>query len=291
MYLGSFCFWLCQLVRKSPRAAWTMTSMTCHWKQGLNMPEIDVRNKETPRGRREFFFWEAKHDSIGDSVGWISLNSESTQFIPIPSLVQQHLPLLVTQQKTKGKPWQVELKVEEGPDAYVTDSTVGRSLGHKKNSGWNSELWFSFFNHKKLSTPNLSRISSVFKTGALQFLRSIGVEIPSQFLETPNCGCFSRSLFSKDHGVYQIPGQAAIALEVEDPMRQTVDQTNTRSKRFAPLVIIEVIHHPYKLRRSEMSLHIQQGFLFFRIVSDSNIQCNLFFHFFILGGSQLVGTH
>ena len=84
---------------------------------------------------------------------------------------------------------------------------------------------FSFLHHKKLSTPNLSRISSVFKTGALQFLISIGVEIPSQFLETPNCGCFSRSLFSKDHGLYQIPGQAAIALEVEDPMRQTVDQT------------------------------------------------------------------
>ena len=147
---------------------------------------------------------------------------------------------------------------------------------------------FSFLHHKKLSTPNLSRISSVFKTGALQFLISIGVEIPSQFLETPNCGCFSRSLFSKDHGLYQIPGQAAIALEVEDPMRQTVDQTNTRSKRYPPLVIIEVVHHPYKLRRSEMSLHIQQGFPFFRIVSDS---MQSFFHFFILGGSQLVGTH
>lgn len=140
---------------------------------------------------------------------------------------------------------------------------------------------FSFFNHNKLSTPNLSRISSVFKTGALQFLRSIDVEIPSQFLETPNCGCFSRSLFSKDHGLYQIPGQAAIALEVEDPMRQTVDQTNTRSKRFPPLVIIEVVHHPYKLRRSEISLHIRQGFLFFRIVSDSNIHSGFKHHFFM----------
>ena len=189
----------------------------------------------------------------------------------------------------------MELKVEEGPDAYVTDSTVGRSLGHKKQRlkkvAGTQNCDFSFFNHKKLSTPNLSRISSVFKTGALQFLRSIDIAIPSQFLETPNCGCFSRSLFSKDHGLYQIPGQAAIALEVEDPMRQTVDQTNTRSKRFPPLVIIEVVHHPYKLRRSEISLHIRQGFLFFRIVSDSSIQCNSFFHVSILGGSQLVGTH
>ena len=71
-------------------------------------------------------------------------------------------------------------------------------------------------------------------------------------------------LVSKDHGVYQIPGQAAIALEVEDPMRQTVDQT-TRLKRFPPVIMIEVFH-PWMLQPGSkiplIPLHIQQGFLF-----------------------------
>ena len=80
MYLGSF--WLCQLVRKSPRAAWTMTWMTCHWKQGLNMPEIDVRNKETPRGRREFFW--GKRNTIQSET----LPDESLLILNLPNLSQ-----------------------------------------------------------------------------------------------------------------------------------------------------------------------------------------------------------
>ena len=110
---------------------------THHW-IGLNMPEIDVRNKAGQRLPGSHFSTTALIKSLkipATSLSAVQQNPETQGWLPSKPLGD----ICWTDRNFFHPKWwfrprrfrseKVELQVDQGPDAYITDTTVGRSLG------------------------------------------------------------------------------------------------------------------------------------------------------------------
>ena len=133
---------------------------THHW-IGLNMPEIDVRNKAGQRLPGSHFSTTALIESLkipATSLSAVQQKSRNPRLTPSKPLGD----ICWTDRNFFHPKWwthptnlrsdKVELQVDQGPDAYITDTTVGRSLGFCwdcfAKQRWGMAWWMSTRIHR-----------------------------------------------------------------------------------------------------------------------------------------------